>query len=62
MRKKLFSKHTPESRGRMRITIDVDAVYIREVYDLLGDAPKAIADRMPMWKAAFEKIAKAMEN
>ena len=28
---KRFSKHTPDMRGRVRVTVEFDAVYVREM-------------------------------
>ena len=37
---KLFSKHTPKMRGRIKITIETDAVAMREVATNYKDALK----------------------
>ena len=55
MRKSLFTKHTPAMRGRCKVTVEYDAVFIRELWQGLANIPEA-ASRMPKpLKKAIDK-------
>lgn len=41
---KLFTHEAPVSKGRVKVTVEYDAQFIREVFQLIGDAPDAVEE------------------
>ena len=57
---KLFTKHTPADRGRIKVTIESDVVVIREFWRLVGDAIPMLSERAPQVVQAYKDVVKAM--
>jgi hypothetical protein len=59
---KKFFKHQPADRGRIIVTVETDMVAAREFWQLLGDLPEAIAQRVPHIPKAVEAVVKAISE
>ena len=59
MKTKLFTKHTPDSRGRLKVTVETDMVVLREWFRLIGDLPLAVSERAPQIVQAYKDAVKA---
>ena len=61
MLKKYFSKNTPPMRGRVRVTVETDAVYIREIFQLIGDAPIGLTRLIRAVRDNWAEIEKLLD-
>ncbi len=50
---KLFSNEAPIGKGRVKVTVEYDATFIREMFKLIGDAPESALE-------FFHKIVKVI--
>lgn len=59
---KLFTKHTPADRGRIKVTIESDMVVVREFWRLVGDTIPMLSERAPQVVQAYKDVIKAMNE
>jgi len=52
----MFGKHTPKNRGRVRVTVEFDALYIRELLAVYRDVLKGLPAMADDIKALIRKV------